>query len=477
MIGKIRFIEPGNFSPYKETPVNAFTYNNFIRNPSTGLITLATIAKPLAGDVLMYSESISELNYCDIYDADIIFISINTFNAPRGYRIAENIRAISRAVIVFGGMHASLNPDETIKYGDYVLLGDGDSSIAPLIHAIEKKADPDFPGVVYKKGGSVITTGRGEQSPDTDTIPDRNLVYDYSRLAKKYDTLWPQVHASRGCPHTCSYCMVIARFGSTIRKRTPGNIVADIKQAMAFYRRGFFSRLNTCIWLLDDTFAHDREWAKSVLHAIIDSGIKCHFAARTRYETGFDDEILGLMKKAGFLELALGIEFPGNSSSAAFNKKSNSGDTARAIKNIQKHGIGVRGLFVIGAGNDAGGIGERIARYVKENRIHGALIQSMFFTPGTSAVAENNQSHIHQDWEQYCGHVVHYPMNLKPHELQEVIIEASRRIYSLGNLLYALIHYRWVSKVLFVGEYFWQKNLRKDLARELPYLKSPANSA
>jgi hypothetical protein len=36
-------------------------YNKYIRNPSTGLITLATIIKDKVDDTLMYSESISEI--------------------------------------------------------------------------------------------------------------------------------------------------------------------------------------------------------------------------------------------------------------------------------------------------------------------------------------------------------------------------------------------------------------------------------
>jgi hypothetical protein len=86
MIKKIRFIEPGNYSPFRNSMANALTYNKYIRNPSTGLITLTTIAKKLIDDTLMYSESISEINFNDIVDANIVFIGINTFNAVRGYK-------------------------------------------------------------------------------------------------------------------------------------------------------------------------------------------------------------------------------------------------------------------------------------------------------------------------------------------------------------------------------------------------------
>lgn len=43
-----------------------------------------------------------------------------------------------------------------------------------------------------------------------------------------------------------------------------------------------------------------------VLHAIIDSGIKYRFNIQARYEVGFDDEMLELLKKAGFFELDMG---------------------------------------------------------------------------------------------------------------------------------------------------------------------------
>ena len=164
MLKKIRFIEPGNYSPYKKSPANVLTYNKYIRNPSTGLITLATIVKKRIDNTLMYSESISKIQWNDIYDADIVFIGINTFNAVRGYAIAKQIRQYSLALIVFGGMHASLNYMEAVEYGDYVLTGDGDELILEFIEYCGLKSKDQnttiqFPGVIYRQNGQVINTG------------------------------------------------------------------------------------------------------------------------------------------------------------------------------------------------------------------------------------------------------------------------------------------------------------------------------
>jgi len=471
-IKKIRFIEPGNYSPYKKSAANLITYNKYLRNPSTGIITLATIVKKLTDDTLVYSESISEIIWKDIYDADIVFIGINTFNAVRGYETAKKIKQNSDALIVFGGMHASLNYAETMDYCDYVLTGDGDELIIEFLDFYERKSkDKDlkiyFPGVIYKENGQAINSGKRGQPENIDTIPDRNLVYNYSKMAKRYDTLWAQVHCSRGCPHNCDYCTIIRHFGQKIRKRTPENIIQDIREAIAFHKRKIIPRFNTFVWITDDNFAHDREWAISVLNCIIENKIKYHFSVQARYEIGFDDELLALMRKAGFIDLALGIEFLDDNSFKEFNKKSNYSDIISAIKNIQRHDIGVRGLFIVGADSDTKGIGLKIANYVIENGIKGALVQSLFFTPGTPFFEKNKHLLIHQNWDKYSGNVVHYPKNIAPDDLQKEIIIASKKIYSFKRLIYAVFRYRWINKVLFIGEYFWQKSMRKELEKEI----------
>ena len=456
------------FYGYSASPI----YNKYIKNPSTGLITLTTIVKEIIDDTLMYSESISKINFADVYDADIIFISINTFNAIRGYNLADEFRNKSAAIVVLGGMHASLNFSEAIEHCNYVLRGDGDESIVELISALENGNTIDFPGVIYKREGKIINSGERSQPNNIDTIPDRSLVYDYSRLAKRYDTLWPQVHASRGCPHNCDYCSVIEHFGRKIRKRTPQIVVEDIRQAIAFHHRNIIPRFNNVVWITDDNFAEDREWAISVVKAIIKSDIKYNFSVQARFETGFDDEVLILMKQAGFIELALGIEFLDDESFKEFHKKSNYSEIVRSIKNIQSHGIGVRGLFIVGAENDTKGIGDKIAKFVIEHNIKGALVQSLFFTPGTSFFESNKGILIHQNWDKYCGNVVHYPKNIKPHELQQEIIISSSKIYSFRRLLNAIFRYKWIDKVLFIGEFFWQIKFRKELKNEAKYLQS-----
>lgn len=474
VLKKIRFIEPGNL-PYKKSIKNLYTYDKYIRNPSIGLLTLTTIVQKEIPDTFMYSESISSIQWNDILDSDIIFIGIFTFNAIRGYNIARFIKKHSNAVVVMGGLHASMNNSEAIRYCDYVLLGEGDESILEFIRAMKQGLPISFPGIVYKKGNKIISTGNRKPPEHIDTIPNRYLLYHYSKMIN-HNTLWPQVHASRGCPHNCDYCAVVRHFGRRVRTRTVEHVIEDIKQAIIFHEQTLLPRVSRVLWLTDDNFFADRDWAISVLNAIIASGIRYSFTVQARYEVGFDDEILTLLKKAGFIEVAMGIEFLEDIAFETYHKKSSYSEIVRSIQNIQKHGLSVRGLFIVGADNHKKGVGKQIADFVLKYNIQGILIQSMYFVPGTPVYDTNKDRLLHKNWSKYNGNVVHYPQNITPYQLQKEIIYASNQIYSLKRLFYKLFHEKGIRKVLFLGEFFWQKSVCADLKRELPLLKKYSSS-
>lgn len=465
---KIRFIEPGNH-PYKPTILNYFVYDRYIRTPSVGLNTLATIVKKKIPDTYMYSESISRLDMKDIKDADIVFIGIFTYAAVRGYKIASYLRKHTNATVVLGGLHASMNYKEAVRYADYVMLGEGDETILPLIKMIKSGKRPKIKGYAWMENGTIYNTGKAEPPQNIDIIPDRSLIHNYKKMTG-HMTIWPQVHASRGCPHNCDYCALVRHFGRCVRKRSPENIVKDIQYSIDFFEKGNH-RLIKDLWITDDNFFADRQWAKQVLNAIIDSGIKYRFNIQARYEVGFDDEMLELLKKAGFFELDMGIEFIDDASFKTYHKTSTKEQIEKSIKNIQKHGLSVRGLFILGSDNQKKGCGKELADFVIKNKIQGVLIQCMYFVPGTPAYEANKDRLLHRNWAKYNGNTVHYPKNMTPYELQLEQIEASKRIYSVKRLIKAVIFEDWVHKVLFIGEFFWHMSIRSDLKKELKYLK------
>lgn len=468
---KVRFLEPGN-RPYRRSILNSLVYERHIRTPSNGMLILAAIAHRRYDDVFCYSESISKVDWSDILDADVVCISSFSFAANRAYEMAAKLHAESNAIVVMGGLHATLAPQEAASHCDYVLRGEGDESLLPFLECLEQGIDPvgKVPGAVALRDGELV--GLLPEVPhDIDTSPDYSLLYRYKKMAG-HNTLWPQVHASRGCPHNCSYCGLVSAFGRNMRTRPPESVVDEIRRAISFFDEGHH-RIAKMLWITDDNFFANRQWAISVLKAIIDSDIEYNFTIQARYEVGFDDEMLDLLREAGFSELAIGIEFLDDESFVAYRKKSTRHEIERAIANIQSHGLRARGLFIVGTENHTQGVGDRIADFVIENDIQGVLIQSMYFIPGTPSYDQHKNELIDESrWDRCTGSVVHYPAHMTASQLQEEIIHASSRIYSLSRLAKALIYKKGMERTLFIGEFFWQASIRHDLRKELSYLRA-----
>jgi len=72
-------------------------------------------------------ETLSPVAPSDIQAGDVVGIGIHTGNALRGYEIGKLARARG-ATVVFGGIHATLYPEEAAELGGAhtVVKGDGD---------------------------------------------------------------------------------------------------------------------------------------------------------------------------------------------------------------------------------------------------------------------------------------------------------------------------------------------------------------
>jgi radical SAM superfamily enzyme YgiQ (UPF0313 family) len=300
-------------------------------------------------DTLVYSESIAKIQWGDVLDADVVFIGAFTFAAPRAYELARFVKEHSKAVVVLGGLHPSLNVEESTREADYVLLGEADDSILEFLAALESGSPTTVAGLAYRTPeGDLAQTANRPAPTSIETTPDHRLVYRFDTMVG-HNTLWPQVLASRGCPYRCDYCAVVRHWGNKVRGREPEAVVANIKQTIEFFDQKRLPRLNRLLWIVDDNFFSRRGWAKEVLQAIIDSNIDYSFTVQARYEVGFDDEMLDLLERAGFTELAMGIEFLEDESFDAYHKACTRDEVIRSIRNVQRHGLNVRGLFILGA--------------------------------------------------------------------------------------------------------------------------------
>ncbi len=170
------------------------------------LFVLAAATPSIYGDPEICDETLRSLNAADIAPGDVVGIGIHTGNALRGYALGKMARERG-ATVIFGGIHATLYPEETLEMGNAhaAVKGDGDLIWAEVL----KDCARGTPKKIYD-GGRVASEHLSEAR--WDLLPQNSYM-------------WASVRPSRGCPKHCSFCSVWRTDGQNpaapVRHRDP----------------------------------------------------------------------------------------------------------------------------------------------------------------------------------------------------------------------------------------------------------------
>ncbi|HVA63928.1 MAG TPA: hypothetical protein VNF74_09415, partial [Terriglobales bacterium] len=165
------------------------------------LYVLAAATPAAYGDPAITDETLTVLDVNTIGAGDVVGIGIHTGNALRGYELGRAARERG-AWVVFGGIHATLYPEEARELGQAhaVVRGDGDVIWSQVLDDCRAAA----PRPQYE-GGRI----EGEQ-----------FLRARWDLLPKDSYMWGSVQTVRGCPKHCSFCSVWRTDGQKPRPRT-----------------------------------------------------------------------------------------------------------------------------------------------------------------------------------------------------------------------------------------------------------------
>ena len=91
------------------------------------LFVLAGATPEKFGTPVLVDETLERMDFSLIKPGDIVGVSVHTGNALRGYEVGKAARAAG-ATVIYGGIHATLYPDEAREQGEghAIVSGDGD---------------------------------------------------------------------------------------------------------------------------------------------------------------------------------------------------------------------------------------------------------------------------------------------------------------------------------------------------------------
>jgi radical SAM superfamily enzyme YgiQ (UPF0313 family) len=314
------------------------------------LYVLAAATPSEAGDPAIVDETLEQFDPATVSRGDVVGIGIHSGNALRGYEVGRLARERG-AWVVFGGIHATLYPNEAPELGaaHTVVKGDGDRIWAAVI--ADCRAGTPLP--IYEGGrveGELLRKARWDLLP-----PDRYM--------------WASVQTVRGCPKHCSFCSVWRTDGQKPRVRSSDAVIEEIVELR---RKGF-----RFIALADDNFypvafedlrMADRRADKSHLNRLkairaerfelMDRLAKLPndmvFYTQITMEAAEDPTFLEAMRKAHIKGALVGVESVTPEGLKDIYKDFNfvGEELAARLQTFRRHGVHVLGSFIFGLPSD-----------------------------------------------------------------------------------------------------------------------------
>ena len=248
---------------------------------------------------------------------DVVAMSVWSTYFRLAGRLSKRMKAAGNPVVIWGGIHAQVRPQDCLEYADIVCQSEGEYVLAELTDRISLGQDfSDLRGCWVKRGGDVVQNPARELIPDLDLLPSPEMGSDNRyylganrwRDAAHWDSqaVLYDIMAVRGCPFQCTFCIhnftrkASEGLGTYVRRRSVDHVMRELHAAIA-------ARPNLkTISFSDDLFTPPRPWLEEFCERY-KREIKLPWCIYT-FPTLVDDKKIEMMSKAGLWAAVMGIQ-------------------------------------------------------------------------------------------------------------------------------------------------------------------------
>ncbi len=241
------------------------------------------------------------------------FVGISTMTGPnliRALEISKIVKDSSKALVVWGGIHASLLPGDTLKNPlvDIVVQGEGEVTFMELADAIiNKKPLKGILGVWYKENGEIKSN---PERPPVDLNKLPRVPYDILEDIEKY--IWTgkdgvrgiTYMSSRGCPQLCTFCYIASFYKSRWKQLNAQRVLDDLEYLINKFKVGY-------VYINDDNFFVNLLRVKDIAQGILDRKLDLKWGvlgAHAATTVRMTDDLVKLLDKSRLDSILTGAE-------------------------------------------------------------------------------------------------------------------------------------------------------------------------
>ena len=255
---------------------------------------------------------------------DALLLGISVLTGPHigaAVRVSKAVKKLRPTLpIVFGGWHASLATQQTLRepFVDAIVRGQGELTLLELAQRIANGQDwHGIRGLSFRDGDGRIVHEPERPVADINTLP-----------APAYHLADPGIYAgtdgvrqlaytsSVGCPYQCNYCTDQVFYKRRFNAYRAERVVNDLAELVPRYNIQH-------VPLFDSNFLVDRRRAVAIAKGIVDSGIRFQwdFQTSTDFLALMSDDDVRLMAESGVHHIGFGTESASQEVLALMNKR------------------------------------------------------------------------------------------------------------------------------------------------------------
>ena len=425
-----------------------------------GLAYLAAVSERRGDEVVIFDADVEDQpisEFVQQFKPDLVGITANTPQVKQAWRTARAIKEVHDCLIVLGGPHVSVLPEESCEkpYVDVVVRGEGEEAWIDISNRLEEYLEdqPEYTTQAFMHPenevfqdslGLTFKTSDGRIHNNADRVPIADLdslpwpAYHLFKM-DRYTNLQPatdhidgarsfSILTSRGCPYRCTFCSQ-SIMPIKWRSRSPESVLAEWRHLVVDLGAEEIGVLddsaNIRVKRLEDLANLLIENKLNHVPWIFVNGIRANLASK---------ELLGLLKQAGLKRTAFGVESGDPEILASIDKKVDHDTIRQAFKNAKEVGLETIAFLIIGLPGETRQSMQRTIDFAIELDPVIANFSMMTPYPGTKVyeIVKRQGRFLINDWEDYVffEQKARYEMGEMTAELvEEMYRKAYRQFY------------------------------------------------
>jgi radical SAM superfamily enzyme YgiQ (UPF0313 family) len=293
--------------------------------------------------------------------SDLIGITLMTNFYDGACQMTRAIKTRLKTPVIWGGVHPTIRPEESLQDADIVCVGDGEDAMLDLCRTIETGGDISSIENLWVRtpGGGVKQNSLRPLVRDLDVYPlpdysldDHHAMFEGSirrmddalmrrllergTVSEHLGKVGYQTMTGRGCPHKCTYCI-----NDTLKNMYKGQVCLRWRSTEHVLRELSWVRERMpyvgYVWISDDAFFARKSTDLKEFCAEYKKRIGLPFTCLASPLT-VNEEKMALLTDAGLLYIQMGVETGSARIQEIFNRKAMSNERVlKAARIINKY--------------------------------------------------------------------------------------------------------------------------------------------